>query len=90
MILVAVIAVVLLSMALVVIRALLGPSVYDRMLAANVFGTLTVILIALIGLLVDNTMFLDVALIYALVNFVATVAFLRYGRNGKKPAKSEA
>ena len=57
-----------------------GPTVYDRMLAANMFGTLTVLLITLLGYTIDNDMYIDVALVYALVNFIATIAFLRYCR----------
>ena len=66
----------LVSMALLLARALLGPSVYDRILAMNALGTKTVLLLAVLGFLAGRPDFLDVALVYALVNFVTTVAVL--------------
>ena len=73
-----VILVVLVSMALVLKRALVGPTTYDRILAANTFGTKTVILIVLLGVLTDEMMLLDIALVYVLINFVTTIGFLKY------------
>ncbi len=72
------IMIVLAGMGLVLLRALLGPTVYDRILAANAFGTKTVAFIALLCLVFEDTIFLDIALIYALINFIATIAFLKY------------
>ncbi|MGH1477462.1 MAG: monovalent cation/H+ antiporter complex subunit F [Geminicoccales bacterium] len=69
---------VLVVMALILTRALLGPTVYDRILAVNLFGTLTVILIAVLGFLIDRPEFLDIALVYALINFVGTIAVTKY------------
>lgn len=65
-------------MLLALIRAFKGPSEYDRMLAANSFGTKTVLLIALAGYLLSWNSFLDVALLYAMVNFVGTIAVMRF------------
>lgn len=59
-------------------RALLGPTIYDRILAVNVFGTKTVLLIAVIGFLFGRPDFLDIALIYALINFISVIGVLRY------------
>lgn len=73
---------VLMAMALTLIRALRGPTVYDRILAVNMFGTLTVLLIALSGFLKGRPDFLDIALVYALINFVATIAVLRFSEYG--------
>lgn len=76
---------VVVSMLLALIRALLGPTVYDRILAVNTFGTLTVLAIAVLGYLMGRPDFLDIAIVYALINFVATLAvlkFLRYGDLG--------
>ncbi len=67
----------LVSMLLYVVRALLGPTVFDRILAMNALGTKTVVFIALLGFLNERADFLDVALVYALVNFVTTVAILK-------------
>lgn len=73
---------VLLAMALVLIRAVRGPTTYDRILSVNVIGTMTVILIALAGFLVDRPAFLDLSLVYALLNFVGTLAALKYFKHG--------
>lgn len=69
---------VLITMALALARALLGPSVYDRILAINMFGTKTVLFIAVLGFLMGRPEFLDIALVYALINFIGTVAVLRF------------
>lgn len=76
----------LVVMLLVLFRAALGPTVFDRILAINTFGTSTVLLIALFGFLTERPDFMDIALLYALINFIATVAVLklfRYGSLGK-------
>ena len=75
MLLVAAIAI-LITMALALARALLGPSVYDRVLAVNMFGTKTVLLIAIMAFLRGRTDFLDLALAYALINFIGVLAVL--------------
>ena len=69
---------VLITMLLALIRGFLGPSEYDRMLAANAFGTKTVLLIALGGHALSWQSYLDVALLYAMVNFVGTIAVMRF------------
>lgn len=69
---------ILISMALVVIRAISGPTTYDRILAANTFGTKIMVLIALLAAVLNQPMFLDIALVYALINFVTTIGFLKY------------
>ena len=66
------------GMTLAMIRALLGPTVYDRVLALNTFGTKTVLLIAILGFLDGRPEFLDLALVYALINFIGTIAVLKY------------
>ena len=78
-------AALMVAMALALFRLLAGPTIYDRILAANMFGTKTVLLIAVFGFLTGRPDFLDIALVYALINFVATIAvlkFLRYGGFG--------
>ena len=74
---------ILVTMVLALIRAFEGPSAYDRMLAANLFGTKTVLLIALGGYALSWHSFLDVALLYALVNFVGTIAVMRFFEYGE-------
>lgn len=73
----------LVTMALALLRACLGPTVFDRILAINVFGTKTVLLIAVSGFLSGRPEWLDLAIVYALVNFVGTLAVLRFARFGQ-------
>ena len=82
---------ILIVMGLSLIRAVLGPTAFDRMLAVNMFGTKTVLLIAVIGFLTGRPDFLDIALIYALVNFLSTIAVLRFfeGRCGNPGKQGE-
>lgn len=69
---------VLATMLLALSRALLGPTLYDRLLAINMFGTKTVLFIAVAGFWAGRPEFLDIALVYALINFVGTIAVLRF------------
>lgn len=69
---------VLVAMALALVRALLGPTVFDRVLAVNTFGTFTVVFIAVHGFLTGRPDFLDLALVYALINFTGTITMLKY------------
>ncbi len=66
------------SMLLVLVRALLGPSIYDRLLAVNTFGTQIILLIAAYGFFTGRPDFLDIAIVYALINYIGTVAVLKY------------
>jgi multicomponent Na+:H+ antiporter subunit F len=78
---------ILITMGLAMVRGLLGPTVYDRVLAMNMFGTKTVLIIAVLGFLVGRPDFLDLALLYALINFVGTLAvlkFFEYGDLGRR------
>ena len=68
------------GMILVLYRLFSGPSLYDRVLAANAFGTYTVMFIGVLGFLTERPEFLDIALLYALINFVGTIAVLKYFR----------
>ena len=69
---------ILVTMALALARAFLGPTIYDRILALNSFGTKTVLVIAVLGFLTGRPDFLDIAVAYALINFIGTVAVLKY------------
>ena len=68
----------MLTMVFAMLRAFWGPSVYDRILAVNMFGTKTVILIGILGYLAGRPAFLDIALVYAMMNFITTIAVLKY------------
>lgn len=72
---------ILVTMALALIRAVLGPTVYDRVLAVNMFGTKTVLLLSVIAFLGGRPDFLDLALAYALINFISVLAVLDFYRN---------
>ncbi len=69
---------ILLTMALAMIRALAGPTLWDRILAVNVFNTKTVLIIAVMGFLTERPEFLDIALVYALISFIAIIAVLKF------------
>ena len=77
-------------------RVVVGPTVIDRIVAANVIGTKTAVLLIIIGTVYDNVgMFVDFALAYALLNFIGSLAASRYchklsvdeNATGPKPAK---
>ena len=68
------------AMVLVLIRLFKGPTLYDRILALNSFGTHAVLLIGVMGFLNGRPDFLDIALLYALINFVGTIAVLKFFR----------
>jgi multicomponent Na+:H+ antiporter subunit F len=77
---------VLVTMGMALIRAARGPSVYDRILAVNTFGTATVLFISVLGFLLGRPDFLDLALLYALLNFIGTIAILKYFKYGNLAA----
>ncbi|MES1925659.1 monovalent cation/H+ antiporter complex subunit F [Salinisphaera sp. T31B1] len=70
------------TMLLLLARALLGPSAYDRILAINLFGTKTVLFVSVLGFLNGRPEFLDLGLIYALINFIGTIAVLKFMQYG--------
>lgn len=74
----ATLAAILVTMGLALVRGGRGPTVFDRVLALNMFGTKTVLLIAVIAFLTGRPDFLDLALLYALVNFVGVIGVLRF------------
>ncbi|SEP75420.1 cation:proton antiporter [Natrinema salaciae] len=59
-------------------RAVVGPTTQDRLLAVNVLGTNTVVILALLAAGLDQAWFLDVALIYALLNFLMSIAISKF------------
>jgi multicomponent Na+:H+ antiporter subunit F len=73
---------ILTTMAMALFRAALGPTVFDRVMAVNSFGTSTVLFIAVLGFLNERPAFLDLALVYTLINFIATIAVLKYFKYG--------
>lgn len=71
-------AAILATMAMALIRAILGPTVYDRIVAVNMFGTKAMLLIAVLGFLSERPEFLDIALVYALINFIGVIAIMKF------------
>ncbi len=72
----------LVTVTLALLRAALGPTVFDRLQAANTIGTCAMLLLAVIGFLTGRPEFLDLALVYGLLNVVGTIAVLKYFRRG--------
>jgi multicomponent Na+:H+ antiporter subunit F len=73
------------ALALALVRALAGPTVFDRALAANAIGTLAMMMLAVLGFLTGRPEFLDLAILYGLLNVIGTIAvrtFFRYGDLG--------
>jgi len=75
--------VILLSTSLVLYRIIKGPSTYDRMLGVNVIGTKTIVILVLIGYVFERPHFFDIALLYAILNFIATVVIAKYLERGR-------
>lgn len=69
---------ILVTMVMATLRGLVGPTIYDRILAMNMFGTKTVLLVAVVAYLYERPDFLDLALAYALVNFIGVLAVLQF------------
>jgi len=76
------IAAMLITLAGALARALLGPTVFDRTQAVNTAGTVAVVLLALFGFLTDRPEFLDIAIVYGLLNVIGTIAVLKFFRYG--------
>lgn len=74
----AIATIILVVMILALARAFMGPTIYDRILAVNMFGTKTVLLISVLGLIAGRADFIDIALVYALINFISIIAVLRF------------
>ena len=73
---------ILICMALLIYRVFVAKVVFDRILVINSFGTKTVLLISVLGFLTGRPDFLDLALVYALMNYIGTIAVLRFTRYG--------
>ena len=70
---------ILLAVLLSLYRVVAGPSIIDRIIGVNVVGTKTIAVIVLTGYLFDRVeFFIDIAFLYALINFIGTLAFSRY------------
>lgn len=82
MIIAATMLAILVTMVMALARAFMGPTMYDRILAINSGGSATVLFIAVLGFLMGRPEFLDIALSYALINFIGTIAILKFYKFG--------
>jgi multicomponent Na+:H+ antiporter subunit F len=73
---------ILVALALAITRGVLGPTVFDRALAANGVGSLAILLLAVVGFLTGRPEFLDIGLTYGLLNMIGTLAVLKFFRHG--------
>jgi len=73
---------VLVALALAAVRCVLGPTAFDRLLAANSIGTSAILLLALLGFFSGRPEFLDIGITYALLNVIGTLAVLKFFRYG--------
>jgi len=70
------------ALVLVVVRVLKGPTLFDRVLAANSVGTLAIIFLAVLGFVNGRPEWLDIALTYGVLNLIGTLAILKFFRHG--------
>lgn len=81
-----VVAALLVTLTLALIRAFKGPTVFDRALAGNAVGTATMLLLAIFQFIAERPEFVDLAIVYGLLNVIGTIAlqkFFRYGDLGE-------
>lgn len=78
---------ILIIMVLALMRAFIGPTLFDRIVAVNMFATKTVLLVAVISVAAGDGSYLDIALVYTLINFIGVIAVLRFFEY-QKPADS--
>lgn len=71
----------LVTMGLALSRGVLGPTIFDRVLAVNMIGTKTVLLLSVVAFIYDRPDFIDLALAYALINFIGVMAILQFVQN---------
>jgi multicomponent Na+:H+ antiporter subunit F len=81
---------ILVALGIALARAFAGPTIFDRILAVNSVGTKTVLLIAVLGFLTGRPEFLDIAIVYALINFIGVVAVLKHVKYGDVARSDEA
>lgn len=80
---------VLIATTMIVVRALAGPTVFDRLVAANSLGNAAIVLLALYGFLTGRPDFLDIGITYALLNIIGVFAVLKFFRYGALGATGE-
>ncbi len=73
---------ILITLGMALVRAFVGPTIHDRILAVNVVGTKTVLMIAVVGFITGRPEFIDIAIVYALLNYIGIIAVLRVFESG--------
>lgn len=68
---------------LCMLRAIKGPSAADRLIAINVIGTKTIVLILIVSFLLNETYFVDVAIVYALISFLSSIVIAKFIENSE-------
>jgi multicomponent Na+:H+ antiporter subunit F len=76
------VVVLILTIFLCLYRVVIGPGVENRLIAVNTIGTTTIIILVIIGIIYGRPIFLDIAIVYAMINFIATLAVARYLKEG--------
>ena len=71
------------SILIALIRVILGPTAFDRVLALNSIGSIVIIGIAVHGFIMERPEFVDIAILYAILNFIGTFAVLKLFSTGK-------
>jgi len=87
-----VVAALLMTLTLALIRAFKGPTVFDRALAGNAIGTVSMLLLAIFQFIAERPEFVDLAIVYGLLNVIGTIAvqkFFRYGDLGEPGDEAE-
>lgn len=84
-----IIIIILITMLMSLGYAIIGETVYDKTLATNLFGTITVCFICVYGFMTERPDFIDIAMVYALINFITTIAILRFFELGDRGKKEE-
>lgn len=79
-----------LAMGVVLVRAVAGPTVHDRVLSVNTFGTTVVLWLCAFAVLNESAYVIDIATIYALMSFIATIAMLRFIEHESRQKKRRA
>jgi multicomponent Na+:H+ antiporter subunit F len=72
----------LVTLALMIVRLALGPTVFDRLQTANSIGTVAMLLLATVGFVRGRPDFLDLALVYGFLNIIGTIAVLKFFKYG--------
>ena len=74
---------IIVAVALSLYRAVVGPGVYNRIAAVNIIGTKTIVLLVIMGYYFERPFYLDISIMYAMINFIGTLVFTKYLEKGE-------